>query len=75
LSNRNVVKLLALSNRPLAKVEITPLNPPLSRGEKLQILPPSLEVGEGWGGVIHGFLQEVLLKAAKQVLLDRKTKS
>jgi hypothetical protein len=46
----------------------------LSRGEKLQILPPPLEVGEGWGGVIHGFLQEVLLKAAKQVLLDRKTK-
>ena len=43
--------LLHKWNRP-------PLIPPY-KGGKLKILLPPQYIGEGWGGVIQGFLQEV----------------
>ena len=52
---RALALLNALDNRPLAKVEITPLNPPLIRGEKLQILPPPLTKGRAGEGSFMDF--------------------
>ncbi len=44
-------------NEPLAKVEVTPLNPPDAGGKKLA---PSPCRGGGGGGVgFYGFMQEV----------------
>jgi hypothetical protein len=46
-------------NRPLALIQkLTPLSPPLQRGEARKIRLPPRTRGEGWGGV-SAFLQEV----------------
>ena len=44
--------------RPLAKVELTPLNPP-ETGEEI-LLPLLLLLGEGWGGVSRIYARGLL---------------
>jgi o-succinylbenzoate synthase len=53
--------------RPLAKVEFTPLNPPLSRGEKLEILPPPLAKGRAGEGSFMDFCKRSILNPKSKI--------
>ena len=61
LGRLNITNTLG-KNRPLAKVVLTPPNPPLVRGGKCLVCrAPSPYQGEGWGGVFYGFARGLMI--------------